>query len=168
MGDLTMKWLLIWKSEFLNSIHTLASKNLKDFWHVSINCIHIFNRLELKGNPASDEVEELFAKILPVDSSVKANRHSKGRQKLQNYMNLCCVQFHYFFSIRKCGSTSCTIIMETVFQQLHPFLTPWKHLLVPILLARRERGQVMSLRLLLLEGTSGHLIANQLKLFLVQ
>lgn len=71
MGDLTMKWLLIWKSEFLNSIHTLASKNLKDFWHVSINCIHIFNRLELKGNPASDEVEKLFAKILPVDPSVQ-------------------------------------------------------------------------------------------------
>lgn len=63
--------MLIWKSEFLNSIHTLASKNLKDFWHVSINCIHIFNCLELKGNPASDEVEELFAKILPVDPSVQ-------------------------------------------------------------------------------------------------
>ena len=77
----------------------------------------IFSHLELKGRvietleaASDDEVESLFAKIIPVDASVQQSDTQKknlNKRKLQDYINHCCVQRQYFFSIRKCGSATC-------------------------------------------------------------
>ena len=73
-----------------------------------------FSCLNLKGSPVQslepateEDIERLFAKIIPIDSSAqKSDTHSKdfkNRKKLKEYMDYCCVRRQYFFSIRKCG-----------------------------------------------------------------
>lgn len=101
-----------------------------------------FSSLNLKGSPvqslepaSEEDIEKLFAKIIPVDSSVQMNdTHSKDykkRTKLQEYMNHCCVRRKYFFCIRKCGVADCAMCLPPklppeIFQQLHFFPDPMK------------------------------------------
>ena len=67
-----------------------------------------FSYLELKGSPfqslepaTEDDIEKLFAKIIPVDSSAQMtdtySKNFKQRKTLQEYINHCCVRRQYFF-----------------------------------------------------------------------
>ncbi len=101
-----------------------------------------FSGLELKGVPvksleaaSEEDIERLFAKIITVDSSVQKSdtqkRDLSKRKKLQEYLDRHCVCRHYYFSIRKCGSTDCAIcsvprLPPEVFQQLSSFPDPMK------------------------------------------
>ena len=101
-----------------------------------------FSGLELKGVPvqsleaaSEEDIERLFAKIITVDSSVQKsdtqNRDLSKRKKLQEYLDHLCVHRHYYFSIRKCGATDCTMcsvprLPPEVFQQLSSFPDPIK------------------------------------------
>ena len=64
---------------------------------------------------ASDpDIEEMWENVTAIDPSVdpretlnKGNLSSKPH--LVNFLNHCCRQRHYFFEIKKCGESSCTI-----------------------------------------------------------
>ena len=87
---------------------------------VKILLADLFQRLELKkkfevGVAASDsDIEEMWENVTAIDPSVdpretlnKGNLSSKPH--LVNFLYHCCRQRHYFFEIKKCGESSCTI-----------------------------------------------------------
>ncbi len=101
-----------------------------------------FSCLSLKGSPVQllepateEDIEKLFAKIIPVDSSVQMtdtySKNFKQRKKLQEYINHCCIHRQYYFSIRKCGVADCAMCLPPklpleIFQQLCAFPDPMK------------------------------------------
>ena len=140
---------LIKRANSMEDVRKIATKNEnfeKEFvfsMSTPIDLIKsVFGQLQLKGVPiqsleaASDEdIEKIFAKIIPVDSSSKMSdtysKDFKHRPKLMEYMSHCCIRRKYFFAIRKCGAADCTICLppklpQEIFQQLHPFPDPMK------------------------------------------
>ena len=98
-------------------------------------------RLELKDekfntarSASQEEMDELWSALKFVDTSLKAGEllrkaNLRSKPNLQRFLDHCCVQHHYFFQIKKCGSFDCDICKPPVlspdtFKQLHQFPDP--------------------------------------------
>ena len=89
--------------------------------HVKLLLLKLFERLELKENkfqgfcPASSsEIDKLWAQLQDIDSTILPNDSMtkaaiEKKTDLKRLIQHSCVQRHYFFVIKKCGSTACTI-----------------------------------------------------------
>ena len=95
----------------------------------------LFVRLKLKEIPfqvfhssSSPELDEFWNVILQVDSTLtKSDTRApilKQKHGLRSFLEHCCIQRHYMFSIKKCGKADCCIctpvrLPSSVFEQSH-------------------------------------------------
>ena len=95
----------------------------------------LFIRLKLKEIPfqvfhssSSPELDEFWNVILQVDSTLtKSDTRApilKQKHGLRSFLEHCCIQRHYMFSIKKCGKADCNIctpvrLPSSVFEQIH-------------------------------------------------
>jgi len=79
--------------------------------HLKCLLTSLTGRLELKGKkftfPAASEsdINELWKMVLQVDPSLnKEEKIIQSKIGLAAYLKHCCIQHHYSFQIKKCGS----------------------------------------------------------------
>ena len=101
----------------------------------------ITQRLQLKEKKFTvdksalpSEIESLWSSLLLVDASFDLQPSDKLSQKsltpaLKEFMSHCCRERHYFFEIKKCGETECTIcfpvrLPSEEFQKVKPLPDP--------------------------------------------
>ena len=100
----------------------------------------LFIRLKLKQQPfkvfhaaSSAEIESLWSQILRIDSQLlREDRSAKvlpQRPGLKEFLEHCCQERLYSFSIKKCGLTACSIcappqLPAEVFETLHHIPDP--------------------------------------------
>ena len=79
-------------------------------------------------------MDALWNYILDVDASVSQDDRAKkdiSKKDLQRFMDHCCHFRHYVFSIKKCGSSNCSIccpprLPPEVFAKIHHLPDPHK------------------------------------------
>ncbi|EXX53582.1 hypothetical protein RirG_242550 [Rhizophagus irregularis DAOM 197198w] len=138
---------LMSKCGTMNEIRKIAEENpnLKEDLITSLQVpIHlirdVFSRQALKGEPfktfpaaSETEIERFWEIIQIVDDSVTHEdctaEHIKRKEYMQEFLEHCCKSRHYFFSIKKCGESTCTICRPIRcstedFEQLHHLPDP--------------------------------------------
>ena len=128
-------------------VRTVATKTqgLKASYSASvkpaINLLkEVLSRLSLKGksfevmdSPSEADLDTLFDSIHKIDPGVERTRTEKRQlgnlPGLSAFLDHCCQVRHYFFAIRKCGKSDCTMcrpprFSTDVFEQLHHFPDP--------------------------------------------
>ncbi len=118
------------------------SSALDSVSHVKVLLLKLFERLDLKGKkfegfcPASSsDIDELWAQLQEtVDSTITPDVSmtkavAKRKPDLTRFIEHCCVRRHYFFVVKKCGSTVCTTcnpprLPPEVFSTLHSLPDP--------------------------------------------
>ena len=108
---------------------------------VKVLLCKLFERLELKGKkfqgfvPASSsDIDELWSQAQEIDSTLGPDipltkATAKLKPELVKWIEHCCLQRHYFFEIKKCGISTCTIckpprLPQEVCNQLHSLPDP--------------------------------------------
>ena len=86
------------------------------------------------GTTTSDELDDLWKCLSFIDSEFTLQHGDKVSDKqltplIKEFMAHCCRQRHYFFEVKKCGDSSCTIcfplqLPEEQFAQLNDFPDP--------------------------------------------
>ena len=131
-----------------NSLATLreAAKRSPGFQDTALDSIahlkclltSLTERLELKGKKfttfsAANEadIEELWKSVLQVDPSLNkeekiTKRNLQSKKDLVAYLKRCCIQRHYSFQIKKCGSDVCNLckplrMSKEAFSKVHIF-----------------------------------------------
>lgn len=80
----------------------------------------VFSKLSLKDEPfqifqaASDkEMESIWKELMVIDASVKRDETTqvklKNKTALMDFMKSHCLERHYMFSVKKCGSMDCSV-----------------------------------------------------------
>ena len=88
---------------------------------------------EMMDSPSEADLDALFTSIHKIDPGVERT-HTEKRQLanvpgLSAFLDHCCQTRHYFFAIRICGKSDCTMcrpqrLPTEVFEQLHHFPDP--------------------------------------------
>ena len=117
------------KCNSISDIRKLAQNNpavrLDAVEPVKLLLIQITERLQLKekkftvGTPATtDELNDLWKNWSFINSGFTLQHSDKVSDKLltpliKEFMTHCCRERHYFFEIKKCGDSSCTMFSHT-------------------------------------------------------
>ena len=108
---------------------------------VKVTLAGITQRLELKGkqfiagaSATEADISELWSCLQQIDPEfvlcpTDKITHKKLPQKLQAFLKHCCRERHYFFDIKKCGDSVCTIckpprLPSDMFAKVHHFPDP--------------------------------------------
>lgn len=101
----------------------------------------IAQRLELKGQrfvvgeaASQTNIEDVWSQLVDIDPEFSLSSDDKITRKnltsrLQSFMKHCCCERHYFFDIKKCGDSECSIckpprLASDVFLKLNHFPDP--------------------------------------------
>ena len=108
---------------------------------VKVLLTQLFNRLQLKEEnftpvvaAAEESIEDLRSSVQEVEPSLVLGEslrkeHLPHKDKLKRYMEHCCVRRHYFFVVKKCGSSTCEFceppqLPSDTFSTLHALPDP--------------------------------------------
>ena len=132
----------------LSDLRAAAEKN-KEFKATTLDSIapvkvlltQLCNRLQLKEEnftpvaaAAEESIEELWDSVQEVEPSLVLGEslrkeHLPHKDKLKRLMEHCCVRRHYFFVVKKCGSSTCEFckpprLPSDMFSTLHALPDP--------------------------------------------